>query len=579
MEEVSLHIDEQIFKVKKEVLCEHSDYFRAMFSGNYVENEKQDIKIDVVDANSMKIILQYMNIGLIDLSEYTLTAIAELSVAANFLQIPELIKQIEYCLDLQLSVSTWMQTMDIAESSSYSKLEQLSAAFGLLSFKTMRPEYVPSIKKLYWYLSHPYLDAPNELDVFKFGLQWISTTETGADALMLLLCCLDIKRLTTPELREMKILVADHAKSLASKVVHFLYELSLGDYELTTSVLLNQKSILCDMFTERVFNEVFNLVKENKGRELAYIPSIPVWMIKDTKPEVIPHYMYTFTEEKGFEKWIEIAEKNLWGWSIVEWGPTRLVVVCGEHGKGTGLFMKDVKVYDTLRKEWTHHGVELPSRRHGGVTIIGDALYMVGGVGGFRVVLDTAVVYDLKQRTYRKIAKLPDTIQNPAVCSHNDSVYAAGHKNIYRYEEVEQSDRWSMVIGTEFRTSCMVSFRNYIYCTQNYFSHMHRFRPDIDTKLELITYFTNPPAAICHLGSRLIVFTRTMCGQADILAVEEYTGVNADDLPRVLWSESNTAMKVNDVAGCCTLVMTIPPVYPEQPQYHKRYLTPYTDLS
>lgn len=47
MEEVSLIIDDQIFKAKKDVLCEHSDYFRAMFSGNYVENEKQEITIDV----------------------------------------------------------------------------------------------------------------------------------------------------------------------------------------------------------------------------------------------------------------------------------------------------------------------------------------------------------------------------------------------------------------------------------------------------------------------------------------------------------------------------------------------------
>ncbi|CAG9789073.1 unnamed protein product [Diatraea saccharalis] len=578
MEEVSLHIDNHIFKVKKEILCEHSDYFRAMFSGNYVENDKRDIKIDVVDANSMKIIIQYMNNGLIDLSEYTLSVIADLSVAANYLQLPELIKQIEYCLDLQLSLSNWMQTMTIAESSSYTRLEQLSAAFGLLSFKEMRPEYVPSIKKLYWYLSHPFLDAPNELEVFKFGLQWVSNTETGADAVLLVLCCLDIQRLTTPDLKEIKILVADYTNSLASKVVDCIYELSVGDYELTTPVLIKQKPTLCEMFTERVYNEVFNLMKESRSRELRYIPSVPVWMVKNTKPEVIPHYMYTYTEEKGFEKWIEVAEKNLWGWSIVEWGPTRLVVVCGEHGKGTGVFMKDVKVYDTLRKEWTHHGVELPARRHGGVTVIGDEMYLVGGVGGFRVVLDTAVVYDLKQRTYRKIAKLPDTIQNPAICTHNTVVYAAGHKNIYRYDEFEQTDRWSMVIDTDFRTSCMVSFNNYIYCTQNYFSHFHRFRPNIDTKLEMITYFTNPPATICHLGTRLIVFTRTMCGQADNLAVEEYTGTNANERPRLLWSESNTVMKVNDVAGSCTLVLSLPPLHPEESQYHNRYLNIYANL-
>lgn len=327
-----------------------------------------------------------MNIGLIDLSEHSLSTIGELAVAANFLQITELIKQIEYCLDLQLSLSNWMQTMTIAEKSSYTKLEQLSAAFGLLSFKAMKPEYVPSIQKLYWYLSHPYLDAPNELDVFKFGLQWISSNETGADALLLILCCLDIKRLSTPELNEIKTLISDYADSLASKVIDFLHELSSGDYELSTTVIENQRSVLCEMFTKRVYNEALNMVKESRNRQLEYIPSVPVWIVKGAKPEVVPHTMYTYTERTGFEKWIEVAEKNLWGWNIVAWGPTRLVVVCGEHGRGTGSFLKDVKVYDTLRKEWTWHGVELPPRRHGGVAIVDDSLYVVGGVGGFRSV-------------------------------------------------------------------------------------------------------------------------------------------------------------------------------------------------
>lgn len=46
-QEINLHVDGQVFKANKNVLCEHSDYFSAMFSGNYVEKEKKDITIDV----------------------------------------------------------------------------------------------------------------------------------------------------------------------------------------------------------------------------------------------------------------------------------------------------------------------------------------------------------------------------------------------------------------------------------------------------------------------------------------------------------------------------------------------------
>lgn len=46
-QDVKLLIGGQVFNVKKDMLCEYSDYFRAMFSGNYVEKEKQEITIDV----------------------------------------------------------------------------------------------------------------------------------------------------------------------------------------------------------------------------------------------------------------------------------------------------------------------------------------------------------------------------------------------------------------------------------------------------------------------------------------------------------------------------------------------------
>ncbi|XP_049877934.1 kelch-like protein 30 [Pectinophora gossypiella] len=577
MEDVTLLVGGQNFKVNKDVLSEHSDYFRAMFSGNFMENEQQEIAIDVVDAHSMGIIIQYMQIGIIDLFEYSLSTIGDLAMAANFLQITELIKQIEYTLELQMSISNWMEIMAIADNASYSKLQQLCAAFGLLSFRNMKSEYVPSIHKLFWYLAHPYLDAGNELDVFRFGFQWITHKETGADALLIILGCLDMKRLTISELVEIKKLIKDYEVSLAAKVIDCILELFIGNVALTIPDISEQKSVLSEKFTERVYNEVINLVRESRIRTLCYEPAVPIWKVKDEKPELTHHFLYTFTVKSGFVQWLEVAEKSLWGWSVIAWGPMKLVAVCGEYGRGTGIFMKDVKVYDTLKKEWIHHGADLPPRRHGGLAIVDDSLYIIGGVGGFRVVLHTAIIYDLKQRTFRKIANLPDAIQNPAVCAHEGKVYAAGHNNIYQYEDLGDRDRWIRIIGTDIRMSCMVSYNGYIYCTQNYFSYLYRFKPGVDKKLNLIASFGNPPAAICNLGDRLLFFTRTMCGHSDALAVEEFTGTVADEKPKVIWAESDTESKINDVAGSCSLVMTMPPVTQSISQYHRRYLMKYSD--
>ncbi|KAH9630776.1 hypothetical protein HF086_001004 [Spodoptera exigua] len=381
--EISLLIDDQVFKAKRDDLIQHSDFFRAMFTGDYVERERKQIFIEVVDAASMSIIMRYMNIGLIDLSEFDLPTIGDLAVAASFLQITELTKQIDYCLEQQLTLANWLEVKEIASNAALVKLEQSTVIYGLFSFHIMKTEYIQSLDKLYWYLAHPYLNIESEIQVFKFGLKWLQEHEMGADTLLVVLCCLDLKRITYAEVREIRDLIKDYTNSLAEKVVDCLYKL-VSEYDLSLDTIRQNKTELCQEFTEKVYTEVFNLVKESIERKLRFIPTVPMWSNKDKKPEVSQNYLFTYTEEAGFQRWMEVAERNLWGWNITAWSPTQIVVVCGEYGRGSGIFMRDVKVYDIYKKEWTQHGVELPLRRHAGVVVVNDSLFLLGGVGGFR---------------------------------------------------------------------------------------------------------------------------------------------------------------------------------------------------
>lgn len=328
-----------------------------------------------------------MNITIIDLSEFSLEAVGTLALAANFLQITELNKQIEYWLDLQLSVSNWVEIMTIAKKYVYIKLEQLAGSYGLLAFKNMDPWYIPNLQTLVWYLSHPYLDTENEFDVFKFGYNWILHAETGiADKLLLIFGCLDVKKLTAQDLHEILLLMADCENSLASKVIECFKMISDRKLKVTLSLLTTHKKKFCEAFTESVYAEVLNIVQHSNERKLCYTTVAPTWAVKNGKLEFATHYLHTFTQEKGFERWLEVADKNMWGWNLAVWGANKLVQVCGEHGRGTGRFMKDVRVYDTFREEWIQHGVKLPSRRHAGVAVCGDSLFIVGGVGAFRLV-------------------------------------------------------------------------------------------------------------------------------------------------------------------------------------------------
>lgn len=324
-----------------------------------------------------------MELGLIDLSDYPLSTIGDIAFAANFLQITELMKQIHYCLGQQLSMANWIEIKGIAHNAPSINLEQEAVIFGLFAFKSMKPRYIPTIQQLFWYLSHPYLYTDSELHVFKFGLQWIEQQAMGADTILIILSCLDMSRITSEELHKIRDLLLAYANSLAEKVVDCLYKL-VTDFELTLPSIKVHKPVLCEMFTEKVYTEVLNLVSESIQRKLKLTPAVPMWSNKIMKTEKAQNFMNTFTEEDGFQNWVEITEKNLWGWNITNWTPTKLVMVCGEHGRGTGSFMRDVKVYDVHKEEWIRHGVELPVRRHAGVVIVEDTLFILGGVGAFR---------------------------------------------------------------------------------------------------------------------------------------------------------------------------------------------------
>ncbi|CAB3246251.1 unnamed protein product [Arctia plantaginis] len=550
-----------------------------MFSGNFSEKDKQEISIDVVDANSMSIIVRYMRLGLIDLAELSLPTIGELAIAANFLQITELIKQIEYCLELQLSKCNWLEIMAIAENASYKSLEQRCAAYGLYDFKLMKAEFIESINKLVWYLSHTHLNSETELQVFKFGVDWIIKHDKSADALLLILGCLDVYRLKEEELKDMKILVKHFQHCLAEKVIDCLYTLATDCRIICCGKMNERKKMLCEMYTERIYMETFNLVNNSKKRQLKFKPCVAVWS-RDPDPDMLdakPHYLYTINNMNEFEPWLEVTEMCLWGWKFVAWGITKIVIVCGERRKGTGFFWKGVKIYDALKKEWIEHGVELPIRRHGGVAIVDDSLYIIGGVGGYRVVLDTAIVYDLKQRNYRKIAKFPDAIQSPAVCVYNRKVYASSHKNIYRYEDDEVQDKWVIALETDIRLSCMVSYKGYIYCTQSYFNDLYRFRPNVDTRLQRITSFDISPSTMCLFGNKLLAFESTDATQLAKVNIEEYDEDSEDRSPKLLWSRDNSPFIINDVAGSCAVVDSAPPLATEISDYVQRRLEDYHD--
>ncbi|KAJ8724071.1 hypothetical protein PYW07_008051 [Mythimna separata] len=593
-QEVYLTVGQREFKANKELLIEYSDYFRAMFSGFFIEKKQDKIRIDVVDESSMEIILRYMQIGFVDLSDFSLSTVSDVMAAATFLQITELTKQINYCLEEQLSASNWIEIRELAQRAPSPELEQAATTYGLFQFKYMKPEYISTIEMLFWYLSHPYINAESELQVFTFGVKWCEMKKMNAQGLLIPLCCVDFKLIKATELEDMKNnkmmkdedLILDYACSQTRAVIVGLHKI-LKICPISLTSLGEHKKLFCiegeEEMSEEIYNLAVNIVCGSVERKLTYVPAVPMWTYegkkKEGNAELSENHLYIYKFDSGFEEWLQISQKNYWGWNITNWTPSKIVMCCGEHGRGTGKFMRDVKVYDIHKKEWIQHGVQLPPRRHAGVVVMGDELYILGGVGEYRVVLDTAIVYDLKQKTYRKIAKLPDAIQSPAVCAHENEIYAVGHKHIYKYvgEGTNGSKGWEHVIELDMTPNFLISYNGYIHVAQSYFPILYRFRPGIDLVLEQFTGLNYPPMAVCNIGRKMVAFTCTLGVDQEIMTVEEFQDIAIPDRSqRVLWSQFVKKCGVH-ATGSCALVLDPPPLNYVVSAFHQEIITKYAE--
>ncbi|XP_023954947.1 kelch-like protein 9 [Bicyclus anynana] len=576
MTEITLRIGEEVFQIKKELLCEYSDYFRAMFSGYYVESDKQEINIDMLDPYAMKIILKYMEMGNILLSEYPLTIIDQIAVTADFLQIRDLTKQIQHVLDIQLSESNWLDTMTIAQKASYTELEQLSAAYGLYNFNSMETRSISTIHILIWYLSHPYLDSQDELQIFKFGLLWLYRNLQVKDNVLLILACLDMKRVTNKTLLDIRDFSNNYScGSLFLEIISCLLNITSKGLDISESSLCEHKEEICEKFTERVWCEALSIVKDSRPRLLKYVPVVPTQKnILDEKNmlHVLQNFVCTLNEDRQFEKLLEVADKEFMDWKVAAWGPTKLVVLCGFRLRfGSGIeFMQDVMVYDTLRNQLEKISAQLPQKRFPGVTIVGDLLYILGGLCENGFITNTTIVYNLRERKYISKAKLPEIHECPVVCTHHNRVYIAGGRHVYCY--IAGTDVWKPILDVHNynKLEFMKSYNGYIYCMAYGDQTLYRFKPGIEKALQSVTSLTNMSTAICVISNNsLMVFTKTDDGK---YTVEEHNDRFPDEQLIVHPVELKNE-KIYDPAGSCSLVMSLPPLCKELSQYHRHALS------
>lgn len=194
------------------------------------------------------------------------------------------------------------------------------------------------------------------------------------------------------------------------------------------------------------------------------------------------------------------------GYAVLSKGQ-ELYVVGGEYLIGYGDWNRSVLKYNAWSESWTFETSLAVPRRHHSVVCIDDDMYVIGGSGKFRVILDSVDRYNFTSRMWYKCAPLPSPLYSAAACVHNGLVYVISCR-VFCYNP--KTDSWvtlndvQLPSGISYNTA--LTHENLIYLTGLYSEDVMRFDPDGEKNVKLVGRFQYPAGNVCLVGDKIYSF-------------------------------------------------------------------------
>lgn len=265
-DDVTIIVEEPV-RCKRSLLIQHSEYFKAMFAGNFRESNNREIEIQNVSCLDFRTILSAVFNPDVLIEEDRILGALRTSNMLQFLKVEQkCINQILTSLSTSNCLKYWFETEEILFTDISAKAKLLS----LLELdKVSKTDgfYELNLTKLKRYLGSLYLRS-KEMDVFDSILKWFkhSTSKNNND-LMELILCIDFTSIDSTQLSEM-------IKKCKPPIYKNLHDLLIVYKELKNgSDVSNQLPKYC---------ETADLLTQSKNRNLhgfphflAFIDKIP----------------------------------------------------------------------------------------------------------------------------------------------------------------------------------------------------------------------------------------------------------------------------------------------------------------
>uniref|UniRef100_A0A672ZF07 Kelch-like protein 4 n=1 Tax=Sphaeramia orbicularis TaxID=375764 RepID=A0A672ZF07_9TELE len=520
------------------VLSAVSDYFAAMFTSDVREAKQEEIKMEGVDPEALRSLVQFAYTGVLELKEET---IESLLAAACLLQLSQVIQVCCNFLMKQLHPSNCLGIRSFADAQGCTDLLNVAHNYTMEHFLEViqNQEFLllptAEIVKL---LSSDDINVPDEETIFQALMMWVRhDVQHRQQDLGVLLAYIRLP-LLPPQL--------------------------LADLE-------NNKMFSDDLECQKLLMEAmkYHLLPERR----------PMFQSPRTKPRKSTvgalYAVGGMDATKGsttIEKydlrtntWVQVGVMNgrrlQFGVAVID---NKLYVVGGRDGLKTSNM---VECYNPLSKVWSTMP-PMSTHRHGlGIAVLEGPMYAVGGHDGWSY-LNTVERWDPQARQWNYVASMSTPRSTMGVTALNGKLFAVGGRDgssCLRSMECfdPHTNKWSMCAPMAKRRGGVgvATYNNFLYAVgghdapaSNHCSRLsdcvERYDPKTDTWTTVSSLSVPRDAVgVCLLGDRLYA-VGGYDGQSYLSTVESYDAQNNE------WTEE-VPLNIGR-AGACVVVVKLP---------------------